>query len=333
VEWTDKQKNRQLRARLLAAGLAPAVLICAGTGWLWALLGGLCAALFYILIEWLLRLTGGSLAAAAERAAGKTAGRVILLLEALWTLLAAARAAGLGAWAFPEDAARPLAAPVLLALAVWAAMQSPGAGARCAAAISGLLAAVFGVLLLSALPDLRAENLRPWGSARGGAAAFAALLFPAAALCARPDGDSRLSGDASAALALMAAAASLAAAGCLSPALAAAEPLPFYALVKSLTVFGVLERFEPLYSAAVLASGFCLVSLLLDAGAALLRRAGSFDRASALPLLLYLPLFALSSPAARISEEIWAVGATVFWGILPVLTLVIVLLKKVRKKE
>jgi hypothetical protein len=171
----------------------------------------------------------------------------------------------------------------------------PGAGARCAAAISGLLAAVFGVLLLSALPDLRAENLRPWGSARGGAAAFAALLFPAAALCARPEGDSRLSGDASAALALMAAAASLAAAGCLSPALAAAEPLPFYALVKSLTVFGVLERFEPLYSAAVLASGFCLVSLLLDAGAALLRRAGSFDRASALPLLLYLPLFALSA--------------------------------------
>jgi len=331
----DSREERQQPAWLLASGFAPAVLICAGLGWLWVLLGGVCAALFYIIIVCLLPAADEDAPVqAAGHGSGRGFGRAALLLEALWALFAAAGAASAASRAFPQDAGRAFAGPVLLALAVWAVSGPSGTAARCAAVLSGLLALVFAVLLLAAIPDVRVENLRPRGDPRDAACAFSSMLFPTAALFVQHRGGKRRPTHLlTAFLALLPSAAALLTAGCLSPELAGQSGQPFALLVRSLSLFGVLERFEPLYSAALLLSLFCLCALFLQAGVSLLQELPAFACSGTLPLLLYLPVLAAARAADRFKPVFWMLGSTVFWGIIPILILLVVLLKKVRKKE
>lgn len=63
------------------------------------------------------------------------------------------------------------------------------------------------------------------------------------------------------------AAAALCAAGTLSPRVAGEEAFAVYTMAKSVSVFGVMERLEPVVSAALTAGGFCLLSVLCLANA------------------------------------------------------------------
>ena len=90
----------------------------------------------------------------------------------------------------------------------------------------------------------------------------------------------------------------------------------------------VMERLEPLVSAALLMGFFALESLLFAAAQAQLERAA--------PAVFKTPwafwglgalTFGLSFVAGRIGENVWALGAAVCWGILPLLTQLIVAIK------
>ena len=140
---------------------------------------------------------------------------------------------------------------------------------------------------------------------------------------ARPAGadEGQLAGRADAVLAAVTA-------GCLSPRLTQQLELPFYTVSQSLSVLDVMERLEPLVSAALLMGFFALESLLFASARAQLERV--------VPEIFRTPwgswalgalTFGLHFVTGSIGENAWALGAAVCWGILPLLTQLIVAIK------
>ena len=95
-----------------------------------------------------------------------------------------------------------------------------------------------------------------------------------------------------------------------------------------MSVLNVMERFEPLVSAALLMGFFAFTSLLLEAAKAQLEGAFAELRGKqAVSWILAAGAFLLGFEAGGISEEWWALGAAIFWGIIPLLTQLIVAIK------
>ena len=120
-------------------------------------------------------------------------------------------------------------------------------------------------------------------------------------------------------------------AACLSPELAREEPLPFLTLTKSLSVLSVMQRFELLLSVAQLLGLFALLAMLVCAAGSmtdLMTQKRSAGRPGGVFCLL---AFGGSFLAYRLPLWIWAVGAAIFWGVVPILTQVIVNIKKSEK--
>lgn len=93
-------------------------------------------------------------------------------------------------------------------------------------------------------------------------------------------------------------------------------------------MLGVMERLEPIVSAALFMGFFALESLLLEAGREQIERAAPiiagkrWARAA-----LGIAVFGLSFLTDGIPAEVWALGAAVCWGIVPLLTQLIVAIK------
>ena len=120
-------------------------------------------------------------------------------------------------------------------------------------------------------------------------------------------------------------------AGCLSPELARVNKLPLYTLTKSLSVLSVMERFEPLLSVSLMLGLFLLLTAIVCAAGDLMPLIGGAKQADRGTAAFCLAAFAGSLGADRVPAVFWAIGAATFWGILPVLTLVIVDIKKIKK--
>lgn len=256
-------KRRKSFALTLTAAAVPAFGLCPSLGWAGALLGGAAAA--WILNRTERALRGRSLAKAAACGA---VGRAAAAVSALGLFGLALWAAGRSRLAFPETAGSPLAAALIFALSFWAARSGAEAVGRCAAVLLPLLAVLYGVILVFSLSQLRLSWLLPTGTPRAGLRACVSLLLPGAALfLRREDGVSVSRGTAIAALA--AAAAAAVTAGTLSPPGAAARAA-FLTVSRSVSILGVIQRFEALISGAMLMSGFCLCTLLLLAARELL---------------------------------------------------------------
>lgn len=319
---------RQARAWMLGALGAPAAMALAGLGWTWVLLGGVLAAFLLLAI---CRAACG-FPEAFTLAFGRTGGTVIGVLTLLWLLAAAAGTASAVRIAFETDPG-PAAPAVLLLLAVLAC----GKGSRRAAAVGGILSLVlallYSIIVLTSLRHLHPDWCRPWGSAADAGLSVCICLSPTCVLfAARPERGSCRAGWGCAALAALAPAVlALITAGCLSPELAGASELPIYTLTKSLSVLSVMERFEPLLSVSLMLGLFLLLQGIVCAAGNLTQLIGGAKQADRGTAAFCLLAFAGSLGADRVPVVCWAIGAATFWGILPVLTLVIVDIKKIKK--
>lgn len=322
---------RQARAWMLGALGAPAAMALAGLGWTWVLLGGALAALLLLAMERILRRTCG-FPEAFTLAFGRTGGAIAAGLELLWLLAAAAGTAGVVRIAFETDPG-PAAPAVLLLLAALAC----GKGSRRAAAVGGILSLVlallYSIIVLTSLRHLHPDWCRPWGSAADAGLSVCICLSPACVLfAAQPERGSRRAGWGCAALAALAPAVlALITAGCLSPELAGASELPIYTLTKSLSVLSVMERFEPLLSVSLMLGLFLLLQGIVCAAGNLTQLIGGAKQADHGTAAFCLLAFAGSLGADRVPVVCCAIGAATFWGIFPVLTLVIVGIKKIKK--
>lgn len=313
---------------MLGALGAPAAMALAGLGWTWVLLGGVLAA--FLLLAMCRAACG--FPEAFTLAFGRTGGTVIGVLTLLWLLAAAAGTASAVRIAFETDPG-PAAPAVLLLLAALAC----GKGSRRAAAVGGILSLVlallYSIIVLTSLRHLHPDWCRPWGSAADAGLSVCVCLSPACVLLAtQPERGSCRAGWGCAALAALAPAVlALITAGCLSPELAGASELPIYTLTKSLSVLSVMERFEPLLSVSLMLGLFLLLQGIVCAAGNLTQLIGGAKQADHGTAAFCLLAFAGSLGADRVPVVCWAIGAATFWGILPVLTLVIVGIKKIKK--
>lgn len=319
-------------AWLFAALSVLSVLKLAGLGWLYVLLGAAGAAAFFCLLGLLEQKAPEPLGVLAEQAFGARAGGALLLLAGIWTVLVLSSTLRSAATAFPDDAVGPL--PVIVAAALTAI--ACGRGLRACSAAAGVLALIlallYGTIALACLDELEPAWCAVWGGWRQAGRAFSYLLLPSCMLFLPRRQDACRVRPALALLASLPAAPAFLCAACLSRGLSSMLAFPFYTLTKSLSLLSVMERFEPLLSGALL-MGFVSLSMLLaqTAGAifaGLLRKAQS--RSASLGACA--AGFALSWCIGRLPQQFWIWGATIFWGVFPVVTLLIVALKKAAKK-
>ena len=321
----DRISARQVGAWGFGALTVPAALTCAGLGWGWVLLGCAAAAVYFGLTASLAN-DACDLREMTVQAFGKGLGRVWLLLGAAFALVSAAQTASEAHLAFPDETGK-LAGPALLVLAALANRKGSEQAARVCGAVSLILAALYTIVFLSAARQVKLEWLKPWGGARQTLEVLPPML---ALTCLRflPGRRGRVKGGWLALLVLGPAALAAVTAGCLSPRLTMGLSQPFYTVSQSLSVLDVMERFEPLVSAALLMGFFALESLLFAACRAQLDTAVPALREKKWALAaLGVLAFGLTFVTGSIGPEAWALGAAIFWGIGPLLTQLIVAIK------
>lgn len=309
----DKLLPRQLCALASCAFTVPSVGLLPRTGWLWASIAAACCAAVLAVGVLLTRKKGGSAAAlAAQSGLGKT----LLAPLLLWNFLALGMTARYLCGAYPDAGGFPLTGALLLLLAAYAANKGVSAVARVSAICFFFLIALYALVLGFAAPQLRPQWLAP--QTKPAWTILPAVFSPACVLFLTGHCTERgkpagwlLGG---VALAFLAA---LVAAGCLSPEVAGAEPFAVYTVTKGLSLFGAMERFEALVSAALTAGGFGLLGLLCLTNAELVRtlcpRAEKCSGAANF-LLGFAGIFVSGALNAGISAAVSAI----FWGILPI---------------
>lgn len=207
----------------------------------------------------------------------------------------------------------PYTAFVLLALAAAGAWN----GAKRASHIGGVLfwflALLYAVALGSGVKNIHFDFLRPDFDLPD--ARLPAVLLLPAATALLPVGGKRWSVRSGVALAVLTAAVGLLVAGTLSGGIAAQIGDPFYEYSKSLSLFGVAERFEALVSVALTMGMYAVLSILLSMAGLFadtvrpgLGRWGVVLCALAAGALLLLP----AVPGAALSA-----GSILLWGVFP----------------
>ena len=312
--------SRQYGALGFCAFSVPAVLLLPGAGWLWATLAALAVAVFLFLGFRLQRKTGLS---PAEIAARWKVGRVLLLLALFWNLLLLGAAAKQLCAAFPDGSDTPLIGLLLLLLASYAAKRERGP--RVAAILFFFLLGLYGLLFGFSLTELRLSYLHPVRQVNP--VRISTALVPLCLLYL-PCGAKKKGYLWCLAGVVLAFVAAFMTAGILSPTVAAEEGFALYEAAKSVSIFGVIGRLEPLVSMAVSLGGFCLLYLICSANCSLLRAIVPEKKTENFSINFFAG--ALGIWLSGLLSGSWiALGTTIFWGIFPLGTLLLGSRKKV----
>ncbi len=281
---------RQYAALGLCAFTVPAILFLPQCGWFWAGAAALTTALLCL---------GGCIA---------LPNRLISTLLLLWNCLLL----GFFTSQLSLRADSDLPGLLLLLLAAYAAGRQTLP--RVAAVVFFFLAAMYGALLLFALPEQELSALAPETKCDWTLLPYALAPTAVLYLC-KERGKPALWLLGGVLLAVLAAV--------VTQGLRAAD---FYTAAKSVTVLGTMERLEPLVLSALTAGGFCLMGLLCSLNQELSRGKVS----AALNFLggaagyFLLPLL----PSA-----VLALGTAIFWGLLPFGLQFVGFLKNFKKSE
>ena len=311
-------RNRQLCAVTLAAASVPALLYLPRLGWVWATAAAAISALLLGLCG--RRCAPGGLTEVIPAAFGR-AGRAVHALVLLGGALLLGGAARALCAIYPESRGGPLTGLLLLLAAAYAAERGEETVLRSGAILFFFLTAVEVVILGFSAVQVRAAWLAP----QTGRVPFAAMM---AVLYVR--GRARRTGGWLAAGIGLCAAAALCAAGTLSPRVAGEEAFAVYTMAKSVSVFGVMERLEPVVSAALTAGGFCLLSVLCLANAKTARAIGWKRRTGIGNFLLGCTGYLAGTV---LPEGVQALAAAICWGMVPLVTLWVASVKKLQKNQ
>ena len=289
------------------------------------LLGCAIAAGYYVLTQ---ELANGAvyLPELTVCAFGNAAGRVVLAIGGVFTLLAAAQTARRAGIAFPDGTAE-LAGGVIVLLGTLAGEKGAKQAAKVCGVLFLVLAGLYTIIILAAAKNVQLRWMEPWGGARQTLEVVPPLLV---LTCLRflPGRKAAVKSGWLGLLAVCPAAFAALTAGCLSPRLTQQLTFPFYTVSQSLSVLGVMERLEPVVSAALLLGFFALESLLLEATREQIERAAPIIAGKRWArVALGVAVFGLSFVTDGIPAEAWALGAAVCWGIAPLLTQLIVAIK------
>ena len=319
--------TRQLSAAALTACFAPVAVYCARLDVRWVALAGLAAWIYYLYIWYLAKRApaGQSLAELTTRAFGKVPGQVLQGIVALWFFLLACFAAHQSAEAFPRSNGFPFIPVVLILLSCWAVGKGAAVVGRCCSVLFFFLAAAFAVVLAFGVTEVQWDYLRPAQPPVDGLAALAVMLIPTVVLqfrdCMRGPAATGLW---SLGLIALAVCVSLVTVGSLGIRLAKTAEAPFYLVVEGISIFGVMERFEALISAALISSYFALICLFSLACAQNLKSLFQFQRVQPAARGVCAATLLGFWLAGRIGPEVLGAGTLLISGIIPAITLQVV---------
>jgi len=242
-------------------------------------------------------------------------GKVLAALMLVWTVVLMGRTAALADTAFPMVDGFPFLGLVMLAVAAWGGEKGAAACGRCAGVLSLFLLALYGLIAVFALPDVQLRWLQPLPDWENGIRSAGWFLMPAAIWflpCRRGKTKRVRSG-----LMILPCSAALLAAitdGVLSPQLAAQQSPALYMVAQSVSLFGVLERMEPLLSVAMTMGVFSLLSALTCACRELGREVALFSHWP----FACCTLAALTMGYTSRLDDMWlTVGTSVFYVLFP----------------
>lgn len=245
----EKVPQHQLAGWLLGAMTAPLVQIAGRQGWLPALV----AAVTCIGLCWIVNILP------TEHLWNK---KWYCILQSAWLTVTLAALADWSADAWPTGTDFPVVPLTLLTLAVFAALNGPSGASRVSGVLFWFLVLLYGTVLAAGSKNIKPEWLIPkWENPD--ASMLFVLLIPAAAVFLPREKGKALHWVFPGIL-LLYVAVTLWTVGTISPKVAGEVTWPFYESSKSLSLFGVAERFESLVSVAMTMGYFSLYSLLLS---------------------------------------------------------------------
>ncbi len=287
----EKGRNRSVGMWLASFGICAGAIVCGRLDWCSALVSGAVLTILYWMdFQY-------NLPPAAIRG-----------VEALWLAVPLYVCGRASAALFP-DAGYPLYVPGVVLGLGWLLAERPGDGVRaCCALIGFFVLAAVGVVSVFAAADVQWQWLRPSFSWEKAAIAFSVGSGGMLVRTVYPE--VKPGKPWCAAAFLSPAILSAVAVGCLSAQLCAQEASAFYTLSRSISLFGVVERFEALI-AACLTLGLCSVSALL------FRAAGALCGRFARPVCAILYLLAMGLICRPVPGIVCAVGTILIWMVLP----------------
>ena len=181
------------------------------------------------------------------------------------------------------------------------------------------VAAAMTLALVTLLSAVARATYPPWEATAAHAAAFvASAAVLAASLLLRRRLSARPVASTAVCLAAEAALLALVTAGCLSPRLAATEPLPFFALAASSRLLGQAARFDAVLSTAVAAALYCALASLGSFTHCLTKK-----KSAAAIFTFYALLFLAACLVQVIPIGAVVLYLVVFWGIIPICLIVL----------
>ncbi len=279
---------------LLSFGVTAGVVLCGRLDWLSALAGGVGAFLLFNIV----RGRPGQLPPALVR-----------MVQVLWITAILAVAAKGAAALFP-DAGNPVYVPaVVLALSWLLARYARDGVLACCVIVGFFVLSAVAVVAIFAFGDFRWPTPEFRWQEAGIALAVGCGGMLLRSSCPEAKPGLLWSGIGFLAPAIL----SLLVDGCLSPLLAAQQESAFYTLSRSISLFGVMERFEALV-AACLTLGLCSACALALHGTRQLLPPKACDGVTAFLVLGAMALSWLKLPA------LWLAGGTaILWILLPLI--------------
>ena len=234
-------------------------------------------------------------------------------VQTLWLALVTGVLARWSVMCWPTADGFPVVGLTLLVLAVFASWGGAQRASRCISALFWLLALLYAVILAAGTQDLNLRYMTPTAQPFSVLPVVLFLLPVVAGFlpCTKRRKIVPLVG-----VSLFATVLSLWTIGTLSAKVTAQLKEPFYAFSRSLTLFGVAERFESVVSVALTMGYFSLFTFLLCAVYHLTDRVfpGKGRTGVVAAAILALTLMML---VTKISEMILAAGCVLLWVLLP----------------
>ncbi len=252
----------------------------------------------------------------------------ISILQIAWLVVVVAEYMNFAGDSWPMAEAKKVIPVVLLALAAWSGQKGPAVSARLAGILLLLSCVGYGLIFASGLTQMQTAWIGGHAAVPASLGAFV-LLLPGAATC-MPKHKIGKRGIVLLLVPTFAVLASVITCGSIHP-LRQTDYYPFYEMCRSLSLFGLAERFEALVCALLTVSWFSLLSLLLSCIGSQSQKISAGNGAIGIWISAVLAM-GIFLANLHMEPTFLAAGSVIFWVLIPLLSQGIGVAKKWIKK-